>query len=60
MKKKLQWCWSYAQCLALVPAICVSKLPHRLALILSAHQGCANTTEEKKTSILEEEKSFAE
>ncbi len=41
-----------------VVCICVCKHPHLHTTLCSAHLRCANTSEEKKTSILEEEKSY--
>ena len=39
-----------------VVCICVCKHPHLHTTLCSAHLRCANTTEEKKTSIFEVEK----
>ena len=41
-----------------VVCICVCKPTHLHTTLCSAHLRCANTSEEKKTSILEVEKSY--
>jgi hypothetical protein len=61
LKKKLQRCWGFALCLALVPAICVSKLPH-LSCPNPKRTSCDVPTppKRKRLQILEVEKADAE
>jgi hypothetical protein len=55
-QKKLHWCWGFALCCKVLSAFVNASL-HTCIQPFPAHiWRCANTTEEKKTSILEVEK----
>ena len=58
MKKKLQRCWGYALCCIVLSASVYASIPICIPPFAAHIIRCANTSEEKKTSILEVEKSL--